>query len=400
MTKNVDTDRARPLERLLRETLQARGPIATLGDCLAAEAAAAWADDTLGRDERAEVEAHAADCARCQALLAAMVRTSPPAAAPRAWVRPATLGWLAPLAAMAAAVIVWMILPPSATLAPPAAAPVARLEPAATPPTDAVAPVKGAAAALPPSAPRFDSKAPADDRRQEPLLNKARGRQEDEQHEKNAGRADSASGARRGDAASGFSRTNTSPANALADVAGGAPARAAAPPPPAATPNAASAAPAVAAQSDAPSAAKKAEPEALAFRSTAESTLLKSVDAVQAAMVIVSTNPNSQWRMGAAGTVLHTLDGGSRWETQRTGVTVVPTAGTSPSPSTCWLVGPHGTVLLSRDGRSWQTLRFPEPVDLVSISAADDSHATVTASDGRAFSTSDRGGTWAASGNR
>ena len=84
---------------------------------------------------------------------------------------------------------------------------------------------------------------------------------------------------------------------------------------------------------------------------------------------------------------------------QETGATVTLAGGASPSPSVCWLVGPAGTVLLSTDGLRWQRLRFPETMDLMSVRAADDKIASVTASDGRTFSTRDRGLTWVRSSN-
>ena len=96
--------------RLLRETLQARGPAGPSQECLDAETVAAWADDTLGRDERRAAEAHAADCGWCQALVAAMAKTAPPAAA-RSWWRAPAMGWLVPLTAAAAALLVWMSVP-------------------------------------------------------------------------------------------------------------------------------------------------------------------------------------------------------------------------------------------------------------------------------------------------
>ena len=96
--------------RLLRETLQARVPAGPSQECLDAETVAAWADDTLGRDERRAAEAHAADCVWCQALVAAMAKTAPPAAV-RSWWRAPVIGWLVPLTAAAAAVLVWMNVP-------------------------------------------------------------------------------------------------------------------------------------------------------------------------------------------------------------------------------------------------------------------------------------------------
>jgi photosystem II stability/assembly factor-like uncharacterized protein len=60
----------------------------------------------------------------------------------------------------------------------------------------------------------------------------------------------------------------------------------------------------------------------------------------------------------------------------------------------CWLVGRAGTVLLSTDGATWQLRTFPEGIDLVAVRATDAKTATVTASDGRLFSTTDGGATW------
>jgi photosystem II stability/assembly factor-like uncharacterized protein len=60
----------------------------------------------------------------------------------------------------------------------------------------------------------------------------------------------------------------------------------------------------------------------------------------------------------------------------------------------CWLVGARGLVLLTTDAVRWRRMAFPESVDLVAVQATDASHATVTAADGRRFSTSDGGATW------
>jgi hypothetical protein len=111
--------------------------------------------------------------------------------------------------------------------------------------------------------------------------------------------------------------------------------------------------------------------------------------------VILSSNPISRWRLGTAGVVHHSADGGSTWQTQSTGVNLTLTAGSSPSPSVCWLVGPAGVVLISTDeGRSWERVPFPVAVDLVSIRASDGRTATVVTADDRTFSTTDRGLTW------
>jgi hypothetical protein len=364
MMRNIDNDRDRSIERLLRETLHAR----TTTACLDPETAAAWADDALGPDQRSKAEAHAAGCARCQALLAALVRTSPPTAA-RSWFRLPTIGWLAPLTAVAAGLLVWMILPPPARFAP-ADRSVSRVDELAKAP--AAAPVASAPtqSKLEAPAPKLKAASSAPGRTDIPLVD-ARAQQERDRLEKTA-------------------PASPPPAPAAAPASSAAPN--AVPPVPAPAPSSA--------QDAAPPAATVAEQKALASPATAGSVFARRLTDARQQTVIVSTNPSIQWRIGADGAVLHTVDGGSTWETQRTGVASTLTAGASPSPSTCWLVGPRGIVLLSTDGRSWQTLPFQEKVDLVSVRPTDDKTATVTAADGRTFSTTDRGLTWTPSRSR
>jgi photosystem II stability/assembly factor-like uncharacterized protein len=76
-------------------------------------------------------------------------------------------------------------------------------------------------------------------------------------------------------------------------------------------------------------------------------------------------------------------------------------AGASPAPAVCWLVGTMGTVLLSTDGTSWQRVPLSDPTaSLVGVRATDAKSATVTASDGRTFTTTDGGATWQRSSGR
>ena len=96
----------RGLERLLREGL----PPADAGDvaaCLDVDSLAAWIDNALTPGERAAAEAHAAGCARCQSMLAVMIRTAPvEAAAEGSAIRRWTM-MFAPALAAAAAVVLW-----------------------------------------------------------------------------------------------------------------------------------------------------------------------------------------------------------------------------------------------------------------------------------------------------
>src|SRR5262245_13527789 len=78
--------------------------------CLDAETLAAWAEETLSSRDRSAAEAHAADCARCQAMLAAMARTTP-AVVEAPWWRVHMMAWMVPMSAAAAALILWIALP-------------------------------------------------------------------------------------------------------------------------------------------------------------------------------------------------------------------------------------------------------------------------------------------------
>jgi len=51
-------------------------------------------------------------------------------------------------------------------------------------------------------------------------------------------------------------------------------------------------------------------------------------------------------------------------------------------------------VLRSTDHQTWQRMSVPQSGDLSRITATDARTATVTAADGRTFSTSDGGVTW------
>ena len=147
------------------------------------------------------------------------------------------------------------------------------------------------------------------------------------------------------------------------------------------TSSAAAPTPPAAARSTADVAASGARAEALAKMAVAPTQ-------------IVSPNPNIRWRPLTGGNVERSSDGGTTWQTQATGALTTLTAGVAPSATICWLVGRGGTVVLSVDGVTWQRVPIPETIDLASISASDAAIATVTAVDGRAFTTLDGGKTW------
>jgi photosystem II stability/assembly factor-like uncharacterized protein len=69
-------------------------------------------------------------------------------------------------------------------------------------------------------------------------------------------------------------------------------------------------------------------------------------------------------------------------------------AGAAPTAKICWVVGAGGTILRTTNGGHWKTIRPPVETDFVRVEAADALSATVTAMDGRKFSTSDGGKSW------
>jgi hypothetical protein len=88
--------------------------------CLEGETLAAWHEGTLTASDVEAVDRHLADCARCQDLLAAFVRTDVAVAAPdpvgdslwRRW----RLAWLVPVATAATATAIWVAIPDRASV--------------------------------------------------------------------------------------------------------------------------------------------------------------------------------------------------------------------------------------------------------------------------------------------
>jgi hypothetical protein len=315
---------------LLREALQA-----SMRDkpdrCVDAEMLARFVDGELSRKERADVEAHAARCARCQAVLAAMERTAPPAPS-RSWFRAATLGWIVPLTA-AAVLLVWLAIPNQDR------------RQRSVVESDARVPTVATAAAPPsPIAP------PAATDRDEPKLAK---------------------------------KATTSPRTQRPqervdrqDAKEEAPSAAEAP------------APVERERLMAPAAAQAA-PKTF---SRAEGRMM--LDAARPAVLIASPVAGTRWRISRGPTIERTVDGGATWEQQDIGVSATPTAGASPSPLVCWLIGSQGLVLLTTDGHAWKRVPFPDRSDLMWVKASDAKTATVSAQDGGTWTTQDGGATW------
>jgi photosystem II stability/assembly factor-like uncharacterized protein len=368
----------RSMDDLLRDTLRARAadPAAA---CLDPETAAALVDRTLPARARSGAEAHVADCPRCQAVLAALVRSTPPPIE-RAWWRRPAVAWLAPLTVAATAVAIWINVPDTGNRAPVQTlrdeAPPIESSPIQSPPTAA------------PAAPQAQSQigSVADARFVAPEVLRAR----------------EAAALRKARLARAAPDASAGSVDAR-QVAAASPTPAAAPAPAAAAPQARRA---DAASSAEPNVGRAIAAEPLRGAALAETTVTVTAPSPVALdplttrsliqqITIISPNRDSQWRIGFGSLVQHSTDGGSTWRTQATGVNVTLAAGSSPSPSVCWLVGPGGLVLITTDeGQSWRRVPFPVVTDLVSVRATNESTATIVTSDGRTFVTSDGGRNW------
>ena len=133
--------------------------------------------------------------------------------------------------------------------------------------------------------------------------------------------------------------------------------------------------------------------EAPASRGVAFSEASSVADA-GVTVVIASPTASVVWRLPRAGVIEQSTDGGSTWVTQLSDEATELTAGSAPTASVCWVVGRAGLILRATDGRTWERRPSPVVADFVAIEAADALNATVTASDGTRYRTSDAGDTW------
>ncbi len=114
--------------------------------------------------------------------------------------------------------------------------------------------------------------------------------------------------------------------------------------------------------------------------------------------LIPAPAPDSKimWRVGQAGLIEFSSDGGASWSRQTSGVSVDLTAGSAPSAKVCWIVGRAGTILLTTDGGAhWSMSHSPLEEDWAGILALDALHATIwNVRHTKTFETADGGATW------
>jgi hypothetical protein len=427
-----DRDRDQSIEQWLRGMPAS----ATSTDaCLDADTLAAWSEGLLEGAERSSAESHASTCARCQAMLAVMARTTPVPASGTASPIRKWLMLLGPALAAAAAVALWFAVDPSERSAPsvlgelskeraesapatvPAPAPAALPEladkdsPSEKPPdpsggTQTGAAREGQASARPRDERVGDEKQRASSN--EKKLESAKSVPTPIEAEKAAvtspsaapvagvapstpappslDRLQEARGYAAGAAAQNANQASSNQGQSNQAQNSQAPQanQAQSPPPP--RQQALEERVVVA---DSPGSRVAARRDAAA---PAESASFRRGAAV---LEIRTPDPAVRRRVVDGRLVQRSLDSGATWVDQyRADEGVTLTAGMAPSTTACWLVGRAGAIVRTIDGRTWQRVRFPEPLDFTTVVAGDARTATVTAADGRQFATTDGGTTW------
>jgi hypothetical protein len=393
-----------PRDRALEHLLRRRTPAAAAETpaCLDAEMLAAWVEGGIDSRAMAETELHVSNCARYQAMMAAIVRSEPEAPVVEPWwSRVLHVRWLVPLTAATAATVLWLIVPvtrpdqpigesetkqaradqsdpadasvraqprPSAA-APPSAAPASP-----TPPAPAASEAGKATPYSPPL--RAETSALGQDRpdataqdlssetapAERQTLAKQQSKEESTRSNEN----------RRQPEALGESVAVTG-----ATPAAEAPRAARAVPPPAPPP------------------APAAGSAGVAGFAASGSGAIPSADGVVRWRLAGPAPGGVGARGRSEGTIDRSDDGGVTWQRVGLGIPGVFTAGFAPSATVCWLVGPGGAVAVTTDARTWRRVLPPAPdADLTSVEASDARVALVRDRRGRAFRTVDGGATW------
>jgi len=108
------------------------------------------------------------------------------------------------------------------------------------------------------------------------------------------------------------------------------------------------------------------------------------------------------WRAGKGGIIERSTDAGKTWVSQMSPSQEDWLAGVAVSDTVCWLVGRNGAIARTADGARWERIAPPSQTvgtegklqDWTAVTARDGLSATITASDGRRFTTADAGKTW------
>ena len=416
--KPTDADRDPAFERLIARGL-AREADATGNACPDADLLAAWFDRSLSVSETERVETHASSCASCQQILADLARSEPPVlrAAPvpepsRPWHW--HWRWLVPVATAAVVFVLatrplWAPQGPGdmesvrakaqAEMATRAASaqPIPNAEQAiaqggtrspaeernAAPPAAPAPQVAGGAAAVFPQ--RLEQKQAAAAKETGPVATRAdrpaapsfAGNLQVAPIQGGAGAENKplAAPGRMADA-----RQQLGSAAGSSGAAGGA-----------GVPKTAADAVGRLEESVAIVAAPAPAPSVVAMKATG----MKAESAIPLIpSVAFAPGGKVAWRVGLTGSIDRSADGGRTWSRQGSGVTTDLGAVSAPGDTVCWAAGADGVVLRTVDGSTWERVTPPARVLFVSVRASSLDAATVKASDGSEFTTTDGGRTW------
>ncbi len=357
-----ERDRDQSVEQLLRRVMS-HDVTPLQGACVDSETLAAWSEGSLRGAELSAVERHVADCARCRAMMASFVRTTPPVPVAESLWRRWHLAWAVPLATAATAAAIWVALPDNGAEPLPSAQKTNALDERSTAlssetAADSAPPAASAQAGASAIRPQEEEA-----KLREPSNNEAR------------------------------QRADQSATRELGDLQ----ARAvAAPVPQAEAPApAAPASPAASGAAPAPAAAATAErAEADSKKEVAANSDLAPLAAARRAFApnqIVAADGTTRWRIINGQQVERSTNAGTSWTPATIASTDALSAAAAPSATVCWIVGARGAVYLTTDGTRFIRLPFTEMVDLTSVFATDALTATVSSADGRSWRTSDQG---------
>jgi hypothetical protein len=348
-----DDDRnSEPLDTILRRAMRAEPGPAT-PECADATSLAAYSDQSLAAAERERLEAHFADCMRCQLVLADIARAEERArevgpASEVPWYR----RWRIAIPAIAAvgAILVFIAIRRPVNEEPQSDQVVAMAKREA-PAVELAAPAPEMPDAASAPAPAAPAPAPAPPASNEIAMNEAKA---------------PAAAAPRAQAMNGTALQRMQRSRAGAMFAQGAE--------PAAKGGAMqSYSAAVAGGVAAPTDAYRQEAGVLATISPADRSVT--------------------WIVGKNGTISR-LDANGGKHPQQSGVSTDLVAGAAPSSSVCWVVGSGGTILRTTDGEHWAAVASPTTENLVAVSSGSAGDATVTTASSKSFVTSDGGATW------
>jgi hypothetical protein len=384
-TLNRDEHNREPLDAILRRA-NALAPGPATAECADPELIAAYYDRSLVQSERDLLEAHFADCARCQSQLAAIARADERAGEARpafgiAWLRRWQIA-IPALAAVAAVGVAIVVMRPGngesrrAQQIAMAKREAALEDLAARAPTQASPPAAEVASA-PEAAPHELAMNHAQ-QPEPPAMAHRKERARELRNEQIAGASTLAS----------EQKTKSLAANAYSRAAGGA----------SSAIGRSVAAPEALVMISPPERPAMSMQSAPAPSGAANGSVAGAGSAIGAAVAAPGASNSLQqrgpiWMAGKHGTILFRgADGSTR--PQHSGVETDLTAGAAPSATVCWIVGRNGTILRTVDGENWTKIAPPTDADLTEVVANSAEWAIVKTAAGQIFSTMDGGKTW------